>query len=107
MMEEPSQSLNRHGHGVSSSRAGASTLNPVALLRINDTTEADGSGAVASRRHQQILLVLIQPIGLREIPDRAGGLIGRATSHDCGAGMGITIFVSPLRDVPLQVEYAE
>src|SRR5215467_5173524 len=40
-----------------------------ALLGVNHTPKSDGSGSVVAGRHQQVLLVLIEPVGLREIPD--------------------------------------
>ncbi len=58
-------------------------------------------------RHQQIFLVLVEPVGLREIPDRAQRLIRRASSDDGGSSMFVAVFIRPLRNISLQIEHSK
>jgi hypothetical protein len=51
--------------------------------------------------------VLIEPIGLREIPDRPSWLIGGAAPDDGSACMGVKVLVGPLGDIAHKVEKAQ
>ena len=48
------------------------------LLRIDYAAEPDRPCSIPSRRHQQILLMFVEAVSLREIPDRAAGLVERS-----------------------------
>src|ERR1700692_1301685 len=76
-------------------------------LRIHHTPKANRSRTVMSGRHQEILLLFIQPRSLRKVPDRTHRLIGRAPSKDCRPRMRVAIFIGPLRHVADQIENAE
>src|ERR1700675_2380272 len=76
-------------------------------LHIDHTAKANRSRAVVSGRHQQILLVFVQAIGLRKVPDRSQGLIRSATSNDRRPSMRVAVFIGPLRHVADQIENAE
>src|SRR5207249_9349340 len=79
----------------------------ISLTCIDNAAESYGGGAISARRHQQILLVFIKAICLREIPDGAGGLIGGSAADDGGAGVRVAVFVGPLREVAFEIEHAE
>src|SRR5689334_7014313 len=51
--------------------------------------------------------MFIEPVSLREVPDRAWRLISRTPAHDGGAGVRVTVFVGPLRNVAFEVHHAE
>src|SRR5215469_84608 len=55
---------------------------PVLLLRIDHTTKPNGSCPIASRGHQQILLVLIESIRLWKVPNRSARPIGGTSTND-------------------------
>src|SRR5579862_4518700 len=77
------------------------------LASVLYTTKADSSRTVASRRHQKIFLMFIQTIRLREIPDWAQRAVGRSPANNRSSGMGVAVFVCPLRDITLKVQNPE
>jgi hypothetical protein len=50
------------------------------LWGVDHAAEADGSGPIAGRRNEQEFLVLVEAIGLWEIPDGSAGLVEGAAS---------------------------
>ena len=77
------------------------------LRGVDDAAEADGSSAVAAGSHEQEFFVLVETVGLREIPDGPARLVVGAASNDGCARVLIAEFVSPLRDVAFHVENPE
>ena len=77
------------------------------LRGVDDAAEADGSSAVAAGSHEQEFFVLVETVGLREIPDRAARLIIRSASNNRRARMLIAEFIGPLRNVAFHVENPE
>src|SRR5580658_395315 len=51
--------------------------------------------------------MLVEAIGLREIPHRTAGLVERSAANDRGASVRVAEFVGPLRDVTFHVQNAE
>jgi len=41
------------------------------LLSVDDAAEADGGGAVSAGGHEEKFFVLVEAVGLREVPDGA------------------------------------
>src|ERR1700688_2685713 len=76
-------------------------------LRIHHTPKANRSRTVVSGRHQEILLVFIQAISLRKVPDGAHRLIARPASKNCRSSMRVAKFIGPLRHVADQIENSE
>src|ERR1700686_1420005 len=76
-------------------------------LRVDHTAKANRSRTVMSGRQQEILLVFIQAISLRKVPDGTGRLISSPASNDCRPRMRVAIFIGPLRHVADQIDNAE
>ena len=66
------------------------------LLCVFDTTKTNRSGPIFARRHEQEFAVLVEAIGLREIPQRSLRLVIAAAAQDAAARVFVNKFVSPL-----------
>src|ERR1700728_1778116 len=88
-------------------RAELRRRNSVALprsWRIQDTAKADRPSAIAPGRHQEELLMFVEPIRLGKIPNRSMRLIERTTAHNRRACVFVPKLVGPLRNVSDHVE---
>src|ERR1700733_6863999 len=57
------------------------------LRRIDNAAKADSSRSIVPGGHQEILLVFIQPVCLREIPNGTTRLISRTPTKNRGSRM--------------------
>src|SRR5580692_2610058 len=80
---------------------------PTRSLRVNHATESNSPGAVHAGRHQQELAVLVQLVSLREIPDRALGLIVTAAAENAAPGVLVNKFLGPLPHISYHIHDAE
>src|ERR1700744_1382817 len=76
-------------------------------LRVAHAAEAESPRAILARRDQQQLAVLIEPIRLREIPDRALRMIKTDATQNSAARVLVYIFVGPLPDVADQIHHSK
>src|SRR5688572_13146329 len=78
-----------------------------AALGIDDAAKADARRTVAAGRHQQVLAVLVELVGLREIP--VGGLrqVAAAAAQHRSARVLVVVLVGPLPHVADEVHHAE
>src|SRR5208337_998802 len=65
------------------------------LLGVQHATEAQRTGSVHTGRRQQQLAVLIEPVRLGKIPDRALRLVIASPAENAAPGMLIDILLRP------------
>src|SRR5258708_40110335 len=89
------------------SKAQASARAKRTLPRIDSAAKADARGAILRRRHQQVLAVLVELVGLREIPVRGLRQVGAPAAQRRGASVLVVELVGPLPYVADQVHHTE
>src|SRR6202034_3901201 len=80
---------------------------PTRSLRVCYAPESNSPGAVHAGGHQQQLSVLVQLIGLREVPDRALRLIVAAAAQNAAPCMLVSKLFRPLPHISHHVHHAE
>src|SRR6476660_6212139 len=76
-------------------------------LRFYHASETECGRTIHAGRHQQKFAMFIQPVGLREIPDRALRLIVASATQDAPPRMLVDELFCPLPHVPNHVHYAK